>query len=42
MRTFKTIRIPIPKNLPERYRRLFAKKSTYKVMEHENSFITRL
>ncbi len=45
MRTFKTIRIPIPKNLPERYRRLFAKKSTYKVpelrvVEYKNVFVS--
>ena len=45
MRTFKTIHIPIPQNLPERYRRLFMKKSTYKVpelrvKEYKNVFVS--
>ncbi len=45
MRTFKTIHIPIPQNLPERYRKLFQKKSTYKVpelqvKEYKNVFVS--
>ena len=45
MRTFKTIHIPLPQNLPERYRRLFTKKSTYKVpelgvKEYKNVFVS--
>ena len=45
MRTFKTIHIPIPQNLPERYQRLFMKKSTYKVpelgvKEYKNVFVS--
>ena len=45
MRTFKTIHIPIPQNLPERYKKLFEKKSTYKVpelgvKEYSNVFVS--
>lgn len=45
MRKFTTIHIPIPQNLPERYRRLFIKKSTYKVpelqvKEYKNVFVS--
>ncbi|MDA3883849.1 MAG: glycosyltransferase family 61 protein [Bacteroidales bacterium] len=45
MRRFKTIHIPIPKNISERYRKLFEKKSSYKVPElgvkkYKNVFVS--